>query len=428
MLYNKYTNATSKRYTQQEKEDIISKAHLMGHFSTKYMVNLIRDQGHSWPRMYRDCELYMSSCPQCNRFNSAPRKYHPVRPIEATLPFDHVVIDLHTMSVSSNSHVYIFAMIDVFTRFVWLRPLKDKRAVTIAATLWSIFSDFSFPRIIQSDNGTEFVNSVIKELCTLCCIDHRLITAYHPRADGIIERVMRELVAVICKMLDGAKTDWFYVVPQTQLFMNIKTSSFHGSTPFSVLFCRPFVGFLDHSKTPIVDLSPEEIRARYEYAQSKIFPAVGNESSAVASKRRQKLDSMIKTITDPYPDGSLVMVRDPTRKSKLDPKYFGPFTVLARTRGGTYTLRDMVGELYHRNVSPSQLKLVSGETASTSDSPEYVVEAIVDHRGYPNNYEYKIKWKGYPSSDNTWEPSSNLTNCQESIETYWKIRGKAKGF
>lgn len=36
---------------------------------------------------------------------------------------------------------------------------------------------------------------------------------------------------------------------------------------------------------------------------------------------------------------------------------------------------------------------------------EYEIEAIRDHRGRPNgSIEYLIKWKGYPESDNTWEP------------------------
>ena len=81
----------------------------------------------------------------------------------------------------------------------------------------------------------------------------------------------------------------------------------------------------------------------------------------------------------------------------------------------------------HRNVPPSQLKLVSGDATNVSQE-EFVVESIVNHRGYPNNYKYRIKWEGYPSSQNTWEPNSNLTNCQEKIDNYWKLRKRDRGF
>ena len=416
-----------KNYTTEMKEDILTKVHLMGHFSTKYMVRLLKEQGHNWPRMYRDCELFQSACAQCNRFNSSKSKYHPVTPIQATLPFDHVIMDLHTMSVGSKEHVYIFVLIDVCTRFIWLRPLKDKKGITIAKTLWDIMSDFGFPKVIQSDNGTEFVNSVVKSLCKLSCIDQRLISAYHPRADGIVERVMRDIVSMACKMLNGAKTDWYYLVPQIQLYMNLKVSTYHGFTPFSAMFSRPFVGFRDHSKAMLNEMTAEQIKDRYNQIQNEIFPRIAVSASEVAMKRKRTLDSKSTSLSDPFPDGSLVMVKDLTRKSKLDPRYFGPFVVLNRTRGGTYVLKDMTGELFHRNVPPSQLKLVSGETDNTPQQ-EYVVEAIVNHRGYPNNYEYRIKWEGYPASQNTWEPNSNLTNCQEKIDHYWKLRKKDRGF
>jgi hypothetical protein len=39
---------------------------------------------------------------------------------------------------------------------------------------------------------------------------------------------------------------------------------------------------------------------------------------------------------------------------------------------------------------------------------QYEVEAIRAHRWRNNKLQYLIKWKGYPESDNTWEPISNV--------------------
>ncbi|CAF1574903.1 unnamed protein product [Rotaria magnacalcarata] len=44
----------------------------------------------------------------------------------------------------------------------------------------------------------------------------------------------------------------------------------------------------------------------------------------------------------------------------------------------------------------------------------YEIERIVDKRYRNDNIEYFIKWRGYPDSQNTWEPSSNIQGEEES--------------
>ena len=52
---------------------------------------------------------------------------------------------------------------------------------------------------------------------------------------------------------------------------------------------------------------------------------------------------------------------------------------------------------------------------------EYVVEKVVDKRRVRGRVEYLLKWKGYPSSDNSWEPENNC-GCPELIEAFEKKR------
>ncbi len=60
-----------------------------------------------------------------------------------------------------------------------------------------------------------------------------------------------------------------------------------------------------------------------------------------------------------------------------------------------------------------------------NNSIEFEVENILDvrsvHRGRGQRVEYLVKWAGYPVFDSTWEPLSNLTNC-ESILSAFKLR------
>jgi len=49
---------------------------------------------------------------------------------------------------------------------------------------------------------------------------------------------------------------------------------------------------------------------------------------------------------------------------------------------------------------------------------EYKMEAITSHKNWGQGYRYLVKWKGYPISDNTWEPASGFKNAQEILTEY----------
>ena len=52
------------------------------------------------------------------------------------------------------------------------------------------------------------------------------------------------------------------------------------------------------------------------------------------------------------------------------------------------------------------------------DEEEYEVEAILGHRGRPGCHTFLIRWKGYSTAEDTWEPEQNLGNAQSLITEY----------
>jgi hypothetical protein len=57
------------------------------------------------------------------------------------------------------------------------------------------------------------------------------------------------------------------------------------------------------------------------------------------------------------------------------------------------------------------LDIINGEE-------EFKVETILDHRGGKHRWEYLVKWRGYPTSDVTWEPKRSLRHTPDVVLQY----------
>lgn len=83
----------------------------------------------------------------------------------------------------------------------------------------------------------------------------------------------------------------------------------------------------------------------------------------------------------------------------------------------------------NRQPKKAQRKVISKPKAATkAGGREWEVEEVVDSRIDADTYEhfYKVKWRGYSSKENTWEPKTNLSNCIEAIRTYEKLAESKK--
>jgi transposase InsO family protein len=283
---------------------------------------------------------------------------------------------------------------------------------------------FGVPQIIQSDNGPEFSNAVIRALVKLLGVEHRFIAPYTPRTDGKVERAIRTTTSIIKKLLHGKQDNWTMFVPFAQLAFNNKVSSLTGSRPFELMFGRTVGIMKDHTESEEgVNVDTTDLQTWKEHMekiQSLIYPAIIERVQNNKTKMMKYLDKKRRVLLEPYPIGSVVMLKDPNRRDKWEPKYVGPYSIIRRTRNGNYRLRDETGEDLERSIPPDQLKLLSKKPREEDkENTVYEVERIVDHRGEPGNYEYKVKWKYY--SQLTWEPEENFRDVA-TIRDYWAAK------
>ncbi len=114
-----------------------------------------------WPTMRNDVEKNISQCLSCAQTKGTTSTALILEYPFPAGPFDVVGIDLLQLPHSTQGSVYI---LDHFSRFVVLAPLRNKSAVTVAhAILSHLICPNTTPRVLLSDNGMEFKNQIIYE-------------------------------------------------------------------------------------------------------------------------------------------------------------------------------------------------------------------------------------------------------------------------
>nr|GEV83266.1 retrotransposon protein, putative, Ty1-copia subclass [Tanacetum cinerariifolium] len=109
---------------------------------------------------------------------------------------------MHIESV--NGKKYILAIVDDYSRFTWVKFLrsKDEALDFIIKFLRMIQVQLKVSvRYIRTDNGTEFVNQMLRDYYEKVCIYHETSVARSPWQNGVVERRNRTLIEAARTML-----------------------------------------------------------------------------------------------------------------------------------------------------------------------------------------------------------------------------------
>jgi len=181
----------------------------------------------------------VNNCDVCIKYNSVTKKPR-LKPILSCGVMERLQIDLkeYTLLESDNDgYKYILAVVDHFSGFPWAFPLFTKRAEEVAYKLFTeLFVVFGPPQILHSDNGGEFVNTVINALSTLFSFRIANGKAYNPREQGLVEKFNGTLATTISKLLYERKSKRWVDVLHEALFSYRITVGVTKKTPFEIFF------------------------------------------------------------------------------------------------------------------------------------------------------------------------------------------------
>ena len=142
-------------------------------------------------------------------------------------------MDMTSYKASNNEYKYVLVIIDIFSRYLWTRPLKTKRANEVKTALENVLKGNRKPSFLRTDKGTEFLNSYVSHFLKENEIDH-FVTQNETKAN-YAERVIKTLKSNISRYFTHHQShEWTDVL---SAFTDSYNKTYHRSinqTPESV--------------------------------------------------------------------------------------------------------------------------------------------------------------------------------------------------
>ncbi len=427
------------------REEIFRMAHdALGHFGFSKTYDLIRSS-YFWPNMRTDLEDgYIPSCIECQRNKSSTSKpTGPLHPLP--VPDDRcqsIAMDFIGPLPDDKGFNCILTITDRLNSEFRLIPTRtDITAKELALVFFDKwYCENGLPLDLVTDRDKLFMSRFWHYLTLLTGIKHKASTSYHPQSDGSSERTNKTLVQSLRFHVERNQKGWVSALPRIRFNYMCTVNKSTGYSPFMLRFGKDPIVLppLDPAREPITQ---DEIDARAVI--SHIYNAVKDaKDNLLVAKITQAFESnknRDSNKTFPYKIGDSVLLSTLHRRSeylsgngkrvaKFLPRFDGPYPVIdTHPEASTVTLdlpnQPNVFPTFHIHLIkpfiPNDDNKFPHRAVRVTDTSEFFVETIIDHKPWGRGNRYLVKFQGYPDSFNRWLSGKDLEN-DSSLDVYLK--------
>ena len=307
-----------------------------------------------WDTQLADVIKYVESCETCKRAkiqrspaDAPPRQMHP-----PTGPFELLSMDFIGPLNKAEDFTHVLVVVDHFTQWAIAIPTKNTSAETVASVLVDeVFHRYGLPLNILSDRASNFRSTVVDQLHRLLHVKQLFTSAWHPQANGKVERLNATLKDII-HTLEKDETlgmSWIHSLQPAIFAYNTSVSETTNFSPFYLLFGRNPItpGDAIAMAAESAEMPDLETLEPYVYElQGHITNAQGLVRSLLEAKHDLvERERLAYSRIPAYKPGDLVWSKNnlPTPGQARPDKFTGPWTVRRRFADTSYELERTVG-------------------------------------------------------------------------------------
>ncbi|KAM2382432.1 hypothetical protein ACFXTH_040119 [Malus domestica] len=140
-------------------------------------------------------------------------------------------------SMSSAGEAYILAATDYFSKWAEAIPLREVKKETVVRFIKEhIIHRYGVPRYIITDNGKQFSNRLVDELCEKYKFKQHKSSMYHAPANGLAEAFNKTLCNLLKKVIGRTKRDWHERISEALWAYRTTHRTPTQTTPYSLVY------------------------------------------------------------------------------------------------------------------------------------------------------------------------------------------------
>ena len=277
--------------------------------------------------------------------------------------------DMQAVSNENDGYRYLLICIDVFSKYLWVIPLKTKTGPALVTAFRKILESGRKPEKIQTDQGTEFFNKHFKALMKKEEI--HLYNTYNETKASIVERVIRTLKTRMWRYFTAKKTMRYIDILQ-DLVDSYNRSKHRSIQKKPINVTQKNEREVWHTLYADSEEDEKERPVNYKFE-------VGDQVRISKMKRRFENGYLPNFSKEIFTVSQQIPRHPPVYKLK------------------DYDQEELSGTFYNEELQ----KVIKEDDV-------YEVEKVLKTRGTGKNKEVYVKWLGYPAKFNSWIPASEV--------------------